>query len=481
MALDFPASPSIGQLYPASPTVGIPQYTWDGVKWTTTLGTTITGAVASATSPKIDGTATVGTENAWSHGDHVHPSDTSRVAKGGDTMLGLLTLSGAPSSGLHAATKAYVDTADAIPVMPQATAVGKILTRVTAGAGAFEQYAIPELTALSPVAGDFVMGAPGAGGAPRKIDVASLAAGVVPQAQGRLTLVSNQPQMTNVAGASTVFYTPYNGLIVPLWNGSLVVAASIGAELSQAVTDTSKSPAATIANKNYDYFVWRDPTGSVMRCTRGPPWTSDVARGTGAGTTELARGGGIVVNAQTITNGPASQRGMYVGTIRTNGAGTIDWNRGGSAAGGLAALLTLWNNYNRFKLITDVRDSASSGWSNNVSAFHAFHDSVGHRVNLLRGLDVEDAVIQFGAYMTINPSTGVAGVAIGIDNTTTPVTSCYSQGVIDYKAPWWCRYPITSLGHHYYQALESGNSGTAGFGHVVGGFPVGGLQAEVMY
>lgn len=37
------------------------------------------GAVASTTTPKMDGTATIGTETAFARGDHVHPSDTSRV------------------------------------------------------------------------------------------------------------------------------------------------------------------------------------------------------------------------------------------------------------------------------------------------------------------------------------------------------------------------------------------------------------------
>ena len=36
-------------------------------------------------------------------------TDGGFVSIGGDTMTGLLTLSGAPSSGLHAATKAYSD------------------------------------------------------------------------------------------------------------------------------------------------------------------------------------------------------------------------------------------------------------------------------------------------------------------------------------------------------------------------------------
>lgn len=37
------------------------------------------GAAASTTAPKMDGTAAVGTELAFARGDHVHPSDTSRV------------------------------------------------------------------------------------------------------------------------------------------------------------------------------------------------------------------------------------------------------------------------------------------------------------------------------------------------------------------------------------------------------------------
>lgn len=37
------------------------------------------GAAASTTVPKMDGTATVGTEMAFARGDHVHPSDTTKA------------------------------------------------------------------------------------------------------------------------------------------------------------------------------------------------------------------------------------------------------------------------------------------------------------------------------------------------------------------------------------------------------------------
>lgn len=45
------------------------------------------GAAASTTVPKMDGTAAVGTELAFARGDHVHPSDTSKVDKVGGKGL----------------------------------------------------------------------------------------------------------------------------------------------------------------------------------------------------------------------------------------------------------------------------------------------------------------------------------------------------------------------------------------------------------
>lgn len=42
------------------------------------------GAAATNTVPKMDGTAVTGTETAFARGDHVHPTDTSRLGTSGD-------------------------------------------------------------------------------------------------------------------------------------------------------------------------------------------------------------------------------------------------------------------------------------------------------------------------------------------------------------------------------------------------------------
>jgi hypothetical protein len=62
--------------------------------------------------PIMDGTATVGTSTSFSRQDHIHPSDTSRVAKTGDTMAGHLSLPTGPAAA-NAVRKDYVDAADA--------------------------------------------------------------------------------------------------------------------------------------------------------------------------------------------------------------------------------------------------------------------------------------------------------------------------------------------------------------------------------
>lgn len=59
--------------------------------WTKQLGAAAESALA-ATVPLMSGTAAVGTSTDLARKDHVHPSDTSRVVKAGDTMTGQLVI-----------------------------------------------------------------------------------------------------------------------------------------------------------------------------------------------------------------------------------------------------------------------------------------------------------------------------------------------------------------------------------------------------
>ncbi len=89
--------------------------------------------------------------------------------------------------------------------------------------------------------------------------------------QGRVSLTSATPVLkSNVTAATTVYYTPYVGDQVPIYDGTNMTATTF-TELSQATTDTTKSPAAAAAYSNYDIFVWSD--SGTLRATRGPAWT----------------------------------------------------------------------------------------------------------------------------------------------------------------------------------------------------------------
>ena len=71
------------------------------------------GAAASTTTPKMDGTAAVGTETAFARGDHVHPTDTSRAPLASPTFTGTPAAPTAASgtNTTQLATTAFVQTA----------------------------------------------------------------------------------------------------------------------------------------------------------------------------------------------------------------------------------------------------------------------------------------------------------------------------------------------------------------------------------
>ena len=79
MALDFPASPTLNQLYPSPAVPGVPVYTWDGEKWTT-RGGAIGSTGAADDPPPMNGTANVGVSTQWAREDHIHPTDTTRTS-----------------------------------------------------------------------------------------------------------------------------------------------------------------------------------------------------------------------------------------------------------------------------------------------------------------------------------------------------------------------------------------------------------------
>lgn len=266
---------------------------------------------------------------------------------------------------------------------------------------------------------------------------------------GRLTLTTAVPVTTSdVTAATTVYYTPYIHDVIALYDGTRWVSKHF-TELSQATTDNTKSPAAVANNSNYDIFVWDD--SGTLRATRGPAWTSDTGRGTGAGTTELELLQGRYVNKIAITNGPAAQRGLYVGTIRSNGSAQINDS---------ATLRCVWNTYNRVQR-NMVRFDNSSDWNYSTATYRQANGSTANQIAIIRGLNEDAMSAQVNVAVFNSTSTFRAVfIAIGLDSASAPTDSTSSvSGTTNSSVALTmiCHYyGLPGLGFHYLAWLEKG-------------------------
>lgn len=296
------------------------------------------------------------------------------------------------------------------------------------------------------------------------INTAPPPSGGLPSAQGRLTLVTGTPVMTSAqTGKTVVYYTPYVGNQMLITTNGTTFTAMAFTELSNVTTNSSvgnAGPATVAANSNYDLFVWSNSGTLVL--TRGPAWTSDIARGTGAGTTELQRVAGIWTNKNAITNGPAANLGTYVGTVRSDGASQINWVLGGFGASGTAGLLSVWNAYNRVSVFGIIGDTTSS-WPYTTATWRAANGSPNMRVSFLQGLQ-EDSFS--AAYVVVASNSGsgafyTAGVGYDITSAVSGGFIIANTPIANFAVPASGQYTAQPLGFHYMQAVEySQASGT---------------------
>lgn len=412
-----------------------------GDSGTLSVGTVTTGAAGSSASVTNSGTSTAAVLNFT-----IPRGDTGAAGTNGADGVSLTPQGTYGSGTTYSAGDVVLDqnsswvyinvtpgSGNAPPTLPtESNTYWQLLAR--AGVDGTGSGTVTSVNSVAPVAGgnvtlhgedvpitetftNFTPASANVLGIAQGIDTALGAAGSPSLPQGRLTLTTGQPVLnSNVTAATVVYYTPYAGQRCPIYNGSVFVMLDLGGELSQATTDATKSPAAAVANKNYDIFVWND--GGTYRATRGPAWSSDTSRGTGAGTSELERVKGILVNKQAITNGPAAQRGTYVGTIRTNGSAQIDMQFVDVDAASNAASIGVWNMYNRVRTRARLIHNGGSTHTYSTSTWRQYGGLANVKVSFVSGLahDAIDAGMGVGIY---NTATGDHHVCLNIDSTST--------------------------------------------------------------
>jgi hypothetical protein len=171
---------------------------------------------------------------------------------------------------------------------------------------------------------------------------------------------------------------------------------------------------------------------------------------------------GILLNNASITNGPAASRGTYVGTTRSDASSQLNWILGAAASGGTAAVLGVWNAYNRVDVGTTVLDSGTQ-YTYSSGTIRQARGGAGNQISFVLGLQ-EDAVI---ATMTAKITlTGAASafilIAPGLDTTTAfssqPVQVYSPLAAAFIWAPSTTAIFNPSIGFHFISRNEQGDA-----------------------
>jgi hypothetical protein len=245
--------------------------------------------------------------------------------------------------------------------------------------------------------------------------------GIVAAPQGYLTLTSGTPVIaSDVTAATAVYYTPFTGGLVPIYDGTQFNPVSFS-ELTLTLNSNH------LASTMYDVFVAK--SSGVAIIGTGPAWNSSSmgagSRGTGGGTTELERVSGMWVNKNAITlrNGATlysigARQATFVGSIYmdgTNGQITCHRSIGQSRKWGVS------NAWNRVPITLVAADSTAS-WSYTTATIRAANNSALNCLDIFSCLPEEPFEISYAQIVQVElgstASAVVATIGIGYNSTT---------------------------------------------------------------
>lgn len=212
---------------------------------------------------------------------------------------------------------------------------------------------------------------------------------------GRLTLTSGTPvTSSDVTGATTLYYTPYNGDIINLYDGSSWVPIQF--------SETALSLSGFTPNINID--IWGFINAGALALTFDA-WTNDTTRATA-----ITKQNGIDVKSGAPTR-------RLLGTIRTTGT------TGQTEDSKVKRFVS--NRYNEIPRAMQVNESAAS-WNYSTSAFRQANANAANQLDfVLCTPRLVAAEMIFAMSNTTAFGTLVGG--IGLDSTTTDSSTTKTQ------------------------------------------------------
>ncbi len=245
----------------------------------------------------------------------------------------------------------------------------------------------------------------------------------------------------DVTGATTVYWTPYKGNQVQLWNGTAWTA--------YASDEISIALGTVTAALCYDVFMYQNAGTPTLEKLA---WTSATARAT----------------AVTLQDGRYCKSGdktrLYLGTFYTTSTTTTEDSAGGTTTS-VGGKRFLWNYYNRALRNLKVKDTTDN-WTYATATIRQARAQAGNKVELVIGIaeDIVEANVITTVSLVSNTAAGQK-TGVGVDSTT--VFSGFQCGAYEasgsnsHGTPSGQYKDFLTVGYHYLAWLErGGGSGT---------------------
>ncbi|WP_315804028.1 hypothetical protein [Bradyrhizobium sp. SZCCHNS3002] len=287
---------------------------------------------------------------------------------------------------------------------------------------------------------------------------------------GRLTLSNVAAWMTtDQAGATSVYYSPFSGKYVPIFNGSAMQLYAFTANDTDTVGPSITLGSNWAASTIFDVFVGLD-SGAVRICS-GPAWTTSTA-GAGARSAGLAVFKGLLTNAasmtcrynNTTTFTCAINQCTWLGAFITNGnAGQIDFKFGSAAVGGGAAIFGVCNAYNQVPAIARVVDTTTSWTSGNGNLNNAGTGAgANNRISVLSCNGATPLKTKLYGRIQLNANGAASWLTMGLNSTGLAQTANCSRGLgiqngtqgLDFVSSAECD-EVPPLGLNFIQAMQA--------------------------
>jgi hypothetical protein len=247
--------------------------------------------------------------------------------------------------------------------------------------------------------------------------------------EGRLTLTTGTPVTTgDVSAAVTLYFTPYKGNRVALYDGTSQWKLYPFAELSITLVGTT-------ASKPYDVFLYDNAGVLTLELL---VWTNATTRATAL----------VLQNGVLVKTGATSRR--YLGTVYINASG-------GQTDDTLAKRY-VWNYYNRTRRAMRVTEPANS-WNYTTATLRQMNANTANQLDFMQGVD-EDAVAADVRMSGSNTNAATAlYIGMGLDVTNANVSGLINHRMIAQVANQevcgmasWIGHP--GVGRHFLAALE---------------------------